>query len=122
MPQWICKREFVFEQLEEDNLVDLKRLRQGLHAAAAAFGDGETYKHHFDASVAEIKGIGELLFPWIDWKSDPKAAEYQKVWEEWYGIKVGSPEWEELEKQGEMLHELYKQGRSSRGKKVINAG
>ena len=121
LPQWIIKREIVFDQLEGDNLVEIKRLRQGLHASAAAAGDGETYKHHFDSSVSEIKGIGELLFPWIDWQSDPKAAQYQKMWEEWYGVKVGSPEWKELERQGEMLQELYKQGRSGRGKKLINA-
>lgn len=118
LPQWELKREFVFEQLEEDSLLELKRLRQSLHGAAAAYGTAELYKHHFEQSVAEVKGIGELLFPWIDWESDEKSGDYQKVWEDWFGIKVGSPEWEEIERQGEVLHEIYKQG-SGRGKKLI---
>lgn len=70
--------------------------------------------------MAEIKGVGELLFPWIDWKSDSKVDQYRKMWESWYGIKIGSPEWQELERQGEMLRELYKRGRGDR-KKVIDA-
>jgi hypothetical protein len=118
-PLWELKREFVFEQLEEDNLLKLKTLRQGLHAAACSYGDGELYKHHFEKSTVEIKGVGELLFPWIDWESDPKAEEYKKMWEEWYGVKVGSAKWEELEREGEVLYDLYKKGRNSRGKKVI---
>ena len=72
--------------------------------------------------MAEIKGIGELLFPWIDWESDSKANEYKQMWEDWYGVKVGGPEWEAMERQGEMLHEMYKQGKgkSKRGKTVID--
>lgn len=118
-PLWEIKRSFVFNQLEVDNLLQLKSLRQRLHSAACAYGDVETYKHHFEHSAAEIKSIGELLFPWIDWETDPKSGEYRKMWEEWYGIQVGSPEWKELEKQGEVLHDLYTKGRNTRGQKVV---
>ena len=118
LPQWELKREIVFDQLEEDNLLKIKSLRQALHGSAAAYGDDDRYKHHFDHSVGEIKGIGELLFPWINWKDDPKVDEHRKIWEEWFGVKVGSPEWQEIERQGEMLQKLYQQG-DKRDKKVI---
>lgn len=118
LPQWDIKRELVFEHLEEEGILELKRLRQHLHAAATARGDSEGYKHHFDHSLAEVKGIGELLFPWIDWETDPKGEQYKKIWEDWFGIEVGSPEWQELERQGEMLQELYQKDRS-RNRKVV---
>lgn len=117
-PQWVLKRELVFDQLEEDGLLELKRLRQLLHASACSRGDNEGYKHHFEHSVAEIKGIGELLFSWIDWTSDPKAEQYKKMWENWFGIEIGSPEWQELEQQGEMLQKLYKRNRDKNGEVI----
>lgn len=89
-----------------------------LHAAASSYGTPELFEHHFNNGVNEVKGVGEILFPWIDWQSDPKAAEYQKIWEEWFGIKAGSPEWEAIEKQGELMDELYRN--QGRGKKVID--
>lgn len=109
-PQWELKREFVFEQLENDNLLKIRMMRQALHAAASAYGSPETYKNHFEHSVAEIISIGELLFPWIDWKTGGKADEYKKLWEESYGIQVGSPEWEALEREGEMLGKMFNSG------------
>ena len=118
LPRWELKRAFIFEQMEEDSLLKLKTMRQALHSSAAAYGTAELYKHHFEQAVAEVKGIGELLFPWIDWETDEQTSNYQKVWEDWFGIKVGSPEWEEIERQGEVLHEIYKQG-TERGKKLI---
>ena len=104
---WIIKRELVLDRLETDNLVRLKAMKHLQHAAAAAFGDGEMYKHHFDTSAAELKGVGELLFPWIDWKSDAKAGEYRELWESFFGIKVGSKEWEALEHRAKMLDKFY---------------
>ncbi len=104
---WNIRRMLVFEQLETDNLLKLKTMKHLQHSAAAAYGDHELYKHHFDTSAAELKGVGELLFPWIDWKSDAKAGEYTKMWEEFYGIKIGSKEWEAIEHRAKMLDKFY---------------
>lgn len=101
--------------------MQLKLLRHAQHASAVSYGTPEVYEHHFNEGMAEVKSIGTLLFPWVNWEEDAKSAEYRKIWEDWFGIKVGSPEWEELEKRGEMLQKIFRRETGTRGRELIEA-
>lgn len=112
---WLLKEELVLHQIESDNLLRLKSLRHAQHAAGAGAG-GELYQHHFDRACAEFKGLSELLFPWVDFSTDEKTSQHVKMWEETFGIKMGSPEWDKLVKKYDRIAELYKnKKRAKRG-------
>ena len=111
--QWLLKEELVLNQLESDNLIRLKSLRHSQHTAASGSG-GEVYKHHFDSASAEFKGLSELIFPWIDFQKDEKTSQYTKMWEETFGIKMGSPEWQKLVEKYDRISELYKSKKRAR--------
>jgi len=107
--------ELVFEQLEADNLVTLQQTRHLQHSAAAAVG-GEAYKEHFNRAVEEHIGIGRTLFPWVAWDAanGPADADYVQMWEDYFGVKVGSDAWKKLEADGHKLREMYTGGRAAR--------
>jgi hypothetical protein len=101
-----AKENMIFQQIEIDNLIKLKSLRHNLHAAATSAG-GERYNHHFDHATAECKGISELLFPWVTHGDDDNRNEYVKMWEDRFGVKMGSKEWDKLVNKYDKISELY---------------
>lgn len=101
------KESLVLQQLEVDNLVRIKTLRHAQHAAAISSG-GDAYEHHHDHADAEFQGISDLLFPWIQKKvSDTNVDKYTKMWEDAFGIKVGSKEWDAIVKKYDKISDLY---------------
>ena len=116
--RWEIKRDIVLEQLETDNLLKLKMMRHLQHASAAAYGDDNRYEHHFSEAAVELTTVGGLLFPWIDWKKTEKSDEYQQLWEQFYGIKVGSKEWEALERRGELMLKMRADKEAARANQV----
>lgn len=87
----------------------MKEMRHLQHASAVAsdHGDGERYKHHFEAGSAELKAFHELLFPWAAKPAEDEYSRYRKIWEDWFDTKIGSDEWKELEARGAALEKLY---------------
>lgn len=88
-------------------------MRHLQHATAAAYGDDTRYEHHFKEAGEELTMTVKMLFPWIVWAQESKVDDYQKAWEEFFGIKVGSPEWVALEKRGKLIGEINKQKRKT---------
>jgi len=103
---WLIKEDLVLAQLEADNFIAIRSHRQAQHIGAAGAG-GEYYTHHFEHALAELKGIGELLFPWIDSEDEESYPREIKMWEDTFGIKMGSPEWDKLVEKYEKIADLY---------------
>lgn len=106
------KRDVVLNELELDNLRSLRLARHAQTISAVSYGDPEIYKHYYDEGASELKQISKLLFPWLSW-GDDKGSEYKRMWEDWFGIKSGSEEWNKLERTGELIQKYLKQEKNS---------
>jgi len=103
--RWVLKREIVLNQLEDDNLVQLKLLRHALHCGGVARDSQEAYEYHFEQAKEELRGVGKLLFPYANWDAPEGDSKYKSLWEDWFGVKVGSREWQEMEHRGELMRQ-----------------
>jgi hypothetical protein len=103
--RWSLKRDIVLNKLELDNIRQLKMLHHLTHCGGMARGTHEAYEHHFEKATEEVRGIGQLLFPYANWNQTEVDEKYKKLWEEWFGFKVGSKQWQEMEHRGELLRQ-----------------
>lgn len=100
----------VLHQLELDNLIKHRELTHAQNSAAAA-GGGKLYEHHFDRALDDIKKIREYLFPWLETEKDEKVNQHVQAWEQAFGIKMGSVEWNNMVERYERIAALRKNKR-----------
>jgi hypothetical protein len=103
--KWALRRDIVLNQLELDNLQQLKTLRHAMHCGGIARGTAEAYAHHFEKASEELQAIGKLMFPYANWGMTEADSKYKSMWENWFGIKIGSKEWQEMEARGELMRQ-----------------
>lgn len=112
-PMWQAKESMVLRYLVLQRVLKVKELRHLQHSAAIP----ASYQHHFEAADELFHDLEKMLMPWVERDEDGMPLDEQESrlseWEHEIGIKVGSPEWDELIRQQELYNKMREEMKAS---------
>jgi len=111
---WVVKEQAIFNELESEITYKIASERNRLHSGVSGAGSSY-YEHHFDKAAETLSDMFNTLCPWVEKeeKGNNREGQYSSsvaAWEEEFGIKVGSDEWNELERNNQQLLDSVKEG------------
>lgn len=121
--RWLLKESLVLRHLEAENMIRLYESYHILHSGAVSAGaSGEVYQHHFKQATDQIRSMGRLLLPWVDWDDKDNFDSWKSKWEKEFGIKVGSKEWDDLVARYDKMNKIRTAATNIDGAAVMRSG
>ena len=95
---WVFREHWILEELAATARTQLYSLRMNMHIGAMAGIPGtDSYDHHYEEAYKSTLTLSSVLLPWLNWAEKESSVESQvEEWEQSYGIKKNSPEWDAM--------------------------